>query len=532
MPFDLNAGFVAPIGIPAPTFGIEERAPPPPPSWPDAPSDGYYYIDASAPNASDTDNPYGSPAHPRKSFPTQRTFGPGTVIELHGGPYESIGWRTFRCTRQAPCFIRGPSTTDRAHLHDTLELRDSTYVIVENLIFADMTQSAVTLWGASQYIGVRRNEVRDATWRHNSAGMATAPQPGSDLHDVVFFRNAFCRLGDWRVIDSDPDFHGVTPSTWGRTASEGGSAHQIWVLENACEHLSGNCVQVNAGNGAGAAALLHHVYVGRNWSHENRQAGYWCKQATDVIFSQNVSMGHPLAGGQPGDGGGFQYNPDYLWFLFNDFSDANFGIRQSDTSGGDPAHVAFFIGNFIHDNDDGLDPAKHWGSPTGWGVSLWSGNQTRYIVDNTIVNTRGGIELIHAGPTIIEGNIIVSGLDAPLLAITREDAASQTTLGVNLFFDPRGDALYRFGTPKDLRGLSAMQAASGQCGACIEADPLFTGPTTGDYTLAAGSPGRGAGHRSEAYQIFFDRYGIDIDVDARGQPRPHAGPRDLGAFEH
>ena len=63
------ATYQPPIGIPAPSFGIEEIAPASPAAWPATAAPGYYYIDNRHPNATDTDNPYGYPNRPRQSVP-------------------------------------------------------------------------------------------------------------------------------------------------------------------------------------------------------------------------------------------------------------------------------------------------------------------------------------------------------------------------------------------------------------------------------------------------------------------------------
>ncbi len=523
--------FVSPLGIPKPAFGIDEPSPAAPSGWPDTAVPDHYYVDMSSAKATDTDNPYGTPALPRATFPPAHTFPAGTVIELHGGVYDSLSWLVCNGTKAKPCFIRGASRSDRPVVSATLQLRDSTYTIVENIDFKGGTGSAVSVWGHSAYVAARYNLVRDKTWVSNSAGFGTSPQPGDHLHDIVFYRNAVSNLGDWTVTATDPDFHGFTPGTWGRDASSGTEADHIWVLQNTCYHLSGNCVQVNAGNGAGAYAILHHVYVGGNISGPNRQAGFWCKQATDVIFSQNVAYGGRIHGSQPGGGGGYQYNPDYVWFIFNDFYDNTFGVRQSDTSGGDPSHTAFIVGNYLHDNDVSSDQ-MHWGSPTGWGITLWQGNQTRYVVDNTIVNTRGGIELIFAGPTTVAGNVIATSYpDTPIFRVQESATAAVTTVGANLFYAGAQTPIYTWGSTTPIQGLSAFQTASGQCSGCIEADPKFTDAAGGDLSLAADSPGRDTSARSQVYAIFEQRYGISIDVDHDGNPRPAGGGWDFGAYE-
>jgi len=77
-----------PLGIPAPSFGLDEVAPAAPAAWPGNEAAGYYYIDRTHPNATDSSNQYGYPDKPRATIPNYATFPAGTYIEVHGGPYE------------------------------------------------------------------------------------------------------------------------------------------------------------------------------------------------------------------------------------------------------------------------------------------------------------------------------------------------------------------------------------------------------------------------------------------------------------
>src|SRR4030095_10124475 len=61
-----QAAWQPPIGIPAPPFGINEVAPPTPNPW-TTPTPGFYYVNNQTGN--DTNNPYGTPANPRKTIP-------------------------------------------------------------------------------------------------------------------------------------------------------------------------------------------------------------------------------------------------------------------------------------------------------------------------------------------------------------------------------------------------------------------------------------------------------------------------------
>src|SRR5262249_23403144 len=77
-----HSAWQPPIVIPAPTFGINEVAPPTPNPW-TTPTPGFYYVNNQT--GSDTNNPYGTPAAPRKTIPYLGAVLPaGAVVEVHG----------------------------------------------------------------------------------------------------------------------------------------------------------------------------------------------------------------------------------------------------------------------------------------------------------------------------------------------------------------------------------------------------------------------------------------------------------------
>ena len=68
---------------------------------------------------------------------------------------------------------------------------------------------------------------------------------------------------------------------------------------------------------AALQATTHHIYVGRNTSHHNKQSGFWTKQAVDVIFSQNVAYAHYVQQFLAGRGHRLAVRPVIVWFIVN-----------------------------------------------------------------------------------------------------------------------------------------------------------------------------------------------------------------------
>ena len=93
---------------------------------------------------------------------------------------------------------------------------------------------------------------------------------------------------------------------------------------------------------------LHHVYLGRNVAHENKQTGFWTKQASDVIMSENVAYAHHPSDSSPGAGLGGQYGPERVWFLYNHIHDCDYGIAAGSDNHLGFGRDVYLIGNVIH----------------------------------------------------------------------------------------------------------------------------------------------------------------------------------------
>jgi len=301
----------------------------------------------------------------------------------------------------------------------------------------------------------------------------------------------------------------------------------LWVLDNSFSRSSGDGIQINAANTANQPNT-HHIYIGRNVAFENKQNGFWTKQATDVIFSENIAYNHVPSGSSPGVGLGQQYGPENVWYLFNKIYDNYGGITVASRSGGIGENV-YIVGNQIYNNNrnPSFDPANSWSNA---GITVTGGVNVA-IVNNTLDNNSAGIHTPTGSATfLIHNNIIgapaVTGANS--VFVFESTTAGLSSIDNNLFKD---GAVIRWGRAAQ-DTLSSFQTAFSKCQNCDEIDPLYFDAANANFDLQASSPAIDNGMVSSVYQTFQDAYGIDIRLDAKRLARPQGSGWDIGAFEY
>ncbi len=515
------SAWTAPIGIPEPAFGIREEAPARPDPWASEVT-GAYYVDNTHAAATDDANPYGTPARPRLTIPS--SLSAGDRVWVAGGPYDGDLDLTATGTPDDPVLVTAADPSDRPRLTGAVSLAGS-YLIFEQLeLFGPSV--GVRVRTPSDHIAVRYLEVHGATGR--GAGLYTGRwNPEDDpatATQIVFFGNELYDLGDWRAT-FDEDHHAI---------AIGHHADHIWILDNLAYHVSGDGTQVNAKK-AYLAPTLHHVYIGRNQAYENKQTGFWTKQAEDVIFSQNRVWSMRPSDSSEGVGLGWQYGPERVWFLFNEVWDCENGIKSS-TNQGDEDGVAgagehvYLIGNRIWDihRSDGSAPDN---DPWQYGVGIRMTDQLamKHLVANTIADVDVGITYARGtGGLQLANNILANVRGNHLIIDTREAADAASVVG--MLFDPAAQIRWVSGPPMSLSEF--VGANPSLCAGCVEGAPAFVDAASGDLHLAAGSPAIDAGDATtEVYDTFSALYGIDILVDVDREPRTSGSAPDIGADE-
>ena len=507
----VHAQWQPPIGIPAPSFGITQTAPPTPNPW-TSPVPGFYYVEQRA-GATNINNPYGTPAKPRISIPNP--IPAGSVVELHGFydvPQSSPNTILAQGTAARPVFIRGVSTSARPMIRRAWEVT-GTYFILENLEFGPTPDQSVTgslvVLAPTSYMAIRNSDLH-GTLDDGGMGVENWNGGASSVDHVVIWNNVFHDNGDV-FATFDQDVEGI---------HVGSHASYIWVVDNEMARNSGDGIRSTRPSNT----RKPQPHLRRAEPLTPQQAGWLLGEAgcrCDLLAEHRPFAS---AGNLARCCLGARYAPDYVWWIYNIAYDCEFGIGLfSDWEVGQMTHQ-FFVGNVIyniHNTQPGVNPNEDM-SPAA--ITVWGGWE-RHFVNNTFNDVDSGINLASPfGSVEIKNNIITNlsqteGNHVNIGFGTVVNALA-SSMDHNLFFpNPRvrldGTKYY----------LTAAQMALKKS---INKDPLFPNPAQGKFQIGLNSPAVGSGELSAVYDTFQQRYQISILVDADGNRR--GTPIDMGAY--
>ena len=466
-----------PVGIPKPAFpsDLDIARPALPANW-TASQAGFYFVAGTG--CSDA-NGNGTPAAPRCSLPGTAAAGDVIVVDGTISRAATIG---YTGTAASPVWVMGKDPANRPTITTPWSIGGS-YVIVDSLAFNLDSQDGVGLRGSNVML-------RNSTMV-NAYGTSNGSAFGMGGSQVIFYKNVVSQSGDWQHTGADIDRHGI---------KVGGS--DIWIVDSQFFHIQGDGVQIGDQNNA--ASSINRIYVGRNIAYENLQFGFWVKNATDVIFSQNTAynLTRTTASG-PGGGLGGQYDPQYVWFIDNTIHDSNGGIHiaGSGNGGGGPWYA---IGNLAYN----IATTSHSCGAYDYGAISFRNSGAFTAVFNTVYN----VDFFGGYPAGGGSRTVRNNIFATLQGSCAGFPEAQMTHDYNLYsssaYDPGGEANRVVG------------------------DPQFVTPGT-DFSLKSSSPavGRGSTIEDPAFAAFQARYGIDIRKDMKGATRPQQGKWDLGALE-
>lgn len=530
--------WTAPIGIPRPSFGVEESYRlydsaanrNPALNYTQNTEGGFYTHYVSTAGCTDTANPFGTAVLPRCRIPLD--LPEGSVVEVHGGPFTYGNYNGNTAigingagTSARPIYIRGINESDRPLLQNDIWLRGH-YVILENLRW-DLNQittnalsiryAAADAAGYNHHLAVRHCEAGNVSRSSGSGAVFNAfGDTGRDAEDIVYYHN-YIHPDDIDVLIAAPESR--EKDTVGISIAN--NTNRIWIVDNTIHGSAGDSV----GAGHGDAYTARNYFIGRNELYNSGENAIDSKEVENIVVSQNKM--HDMYGysaGSDGTVGVIHYGPTYsprnYWFLFNEVYNANSGGFQV---GGDSTNESYFIGNIFHDikNDAGTGRAFYLrNSHPGHLIGNLFYNNDRHVV---------------TGPSVSGSFNIVNNIFADVLHpgtglhIDHEQAATGTssTMLTNLFFQSNGAVRINWG------GQILSQVPQTVCPTCIYADPRFVNAASGNFRLLNDSPAIDAGSTNAFYSLFntvFPAAGT-IAVDFTGSTRPRGQGWDLGPFE-
>jgi len=524
-----------PIGIPAPEFGIHETHRmyegkfydfgKGPELYKDAGYGPYtHYIDNAHPDATDINNPFGTPDVPRLSIPN--VLLPGSVAELHGGPYrDPTNYKTYigvsgSATMEKPIFVRGHSLENKIVMENSRMMLEGAYIIVENIIFKGPPMG-IRLRAPSHHIGVRHTEVTDIdTGRDNVFALSPRGDGREEMNEhIVFYKNYHHNNGHW--CDSTDNLH--------NDYQVSGNSKDIWILDSLIETGSEDGIQIIFHNDS--KYIPENIFIGRNEFHHHTENAIDVKPSRNVVISENIFHGYTasqIGSGDGSDGSAVCFNReegapgqfiDNHFLISNTFYDCDIGVRAE--------YGALIYNNLFYN----LREAAVF-------IRINDPENARYVVNNIMFDVGVGIQQ-QEDATFYAINNIIALKDTSLRHVQYNSQARE--INNNIFWSQDGNARLWVGSNDRYNlyvGLNQFPVDSGFEN-CWEGVSEFLSDMPGSenflktkHDSLSVNNGISNGRVQEFLTKFGNVFGMNIAKDFNGTVRPQGVAWDIGAYEY
>lgn len=493
-----------------------------------------HYVDNNHSNSTDSNNPYGTKSKPRKTLPDAEFVNPGAVIEIHGGSISKayaygkhMIIEDYKGTADKPVFLRGPSATQKLVFGDIPNISDisrnrihmkrNEYLIMENML---VDGPEIRIAQPNHHLVIRHSEITGE--RTNGIRIWTDDyyyvHPRNDAtqwkNNIVIYNNHIHDNGPYPA-SGEAGLMGVMIDN---------VSDHIWVVNNTMHWNADDSVQImdrttTSGTRpekmkADKAPAAKYIFIGGNTMYEDGENAIDVKGSNNVIISQNTIWG---------------YYQVYTGGKYTSFGEA---IRINDEPG-DVMSDIWVIFNHIYDSVSAIDPVRSYAKP--------------YVIGNVIHDVVTAIEhdaIVATNNTIFNCHSKTSGDYPYAIGMGHSDPrVTRVTMQVensnNII--SKCDVAFEGTTEGDVirHNIFHGVASSDQvCDTCLYNAPLFLDATNAtlserDFSVQSTSDAINFGGTiSDAYQLFENKYGLNIRVDITGQPRP-TDPAlwDIGAYE-
>ena len=502
-----------PLGIPAPSFGIDEQigiyagmA-----GYQDAGNGPYtLYVDNTALNC--TNSGAATAIEPLCDLPT--TLNAGAVVEVHGGPYTDTDVEiTANGTVTQPVFIRGVNDgSGNPVIYDADVITFfGTYFIVEHF---NLDRTRLKFGDGGQ-------PVNYASARH----LHVHHHPD---------KNGSSFTGDNVVLWSSEIDHNQGDDRHGTFIAPG--SENVWILDNHYHHNGGDAIQFCH---ACTVDPPDTIFIGRNLMHSDRENAVDLKYAKNIVISQNTM--HSYADAEPdelwcfddgslcatyssgSDGSAIVIGSDgaseNVWAIANTVYGSNRAVRVEKAES-----TLNIIGNLFYDLDSSAILFEKRAKPVN-------------IILNTFYDVNRAIsqDFRPTFDAVIKDNIFLESHDATIYFDDR-DVTDAAVLDSNIFWNSDGIIDLRWRNAKTVTTGAEINALSGNCKLDNTViDPQLDNPALNLFSPTQTSTAIDAASNS---LVTFDQVyrgtipgGTSIMKDIDGNLRT-AGAIEIGAIEY